>query len=232
MGWAEWVDLGLGSNAPAVWLYPQKECDVEVGLKFHGKGFMTMSAPAYNDKWRIHVDPNVAYGKYSETYGGGQPYLYLDYDGFRDGPFQREAGWCIAKEDLLRWQRGMLHELGFTETEIDDVNYAYGRLLLARNYPESFFAIYPQEQKIVDKSVSLDISPKPDTLYRLWFYFVPVNAKLNLPAPNIKPVKRQGFTAVELGFLSDREIPKSLAVDPAAQTRMLVGHSQFAQPRK
>jgi hypothetical protein len=180
---------------------------VEVSLKFHNGGFMVMSTPSYNDGWTIHVDPSDPFNKLSETYGQSPSYPFLDYDGFRAGPFQRETGWCVSQHDLLSWQRDKLGTLGFTEAEIDDVNYTYGRHLLERRYPESHFAVYPQEKKIVDASVSLKVDPTPDTVHRLWLYFVPVKEPVSLPEPVIPRLTRNGFTAVELGYLTDHEIP-------------------------
>jgi hypothetical protein len=227
-------DLGAPPKSdPAIWLYPERELEAEVELSFHGAGFMTISEPAYNGRWRIHVDPSVPFSKYRQTYVSGATYPYLDYDGFRDGPFQRERGWCVEQAQLLRWQRELLSKLGFTDAEIDDSNYGYGRLLLERRYPERFFAVYPQEQRIVDKSVSLRVEPRPDTVYRLWMYFVPVRDRLELPSPDVKPVERKGFTVVELGFVSDLEIPDEADDDTRGrlqsslpQGRMLTGVRQ------
>lgn len=197
-------------HSPAIWLYPEAETDVEVTLQFHGGGFMYMSTPPYNDRWRIHVDPSMPFNKYSPTYEDSSAYAFLDYDGFRAGSFQRNQGWCIAQRDLLSWQREVLPGFGFTEAEIDDANYGYGRLILDRQYPQRFLAVYPQQQEIVDTSVSLQVQPEPDTMYRLWLYFVPVDEPISLLEPSIPSIQRTGFTVVELAFLTDLEIPKSL----------------------
>jgi hypothetical protein len=203
--WAWWSKHV--APAPAIWLFPEEELDVRVRLEFQGEGFMTISTPAYNDEWRIHVDPKVLFGKYTQTYVADRPYTYLDYDGFRDGEFQREAGWYVRKQDLLSWQREMLPELGFSDDEVDDVNYSYGRLLLERRYPQEYFAVYPQGRDIVDQSVRLTVDPAPDAVNRLWLYFVPTDETPELEEPKVDRVAREGFTVVELGFLSDVEIP-------------------------
>ena len=202
---------GSGGHSPAIWLYPKEEMDAEITLKFHGAGFMTSSVPSYCDKWRIHVNPSPPFQRYSSTYVDDAWQPYLDYDGFRAGEFQREAGWCIAQRHLIDWQHSHLKEIGFTEKEIDDVNYSYGRMLLSRQYKEEFFAIYPQEIAAVDASVSLTVVPKPDSIYRLWLYFVPVAKKIaDLRAPHLKPIAREGFSVIELAYLTDREIPTGM----------------------
>jgi hypothetical protein len=202
-----------GTSSPAIWIYPapgqaKTTLEVEVGLEFHGKGFMTESTPPFNEKWRITVDANAPFYKYSSTYGNDDSvFPYLDYDGFRDGNFQKETGWRIEKEKLIDWQRVHLKELGFLDHEIDDVNYTYARMLLERGYKEKFFFIYPQETSIVDASVGLSVSPMPESVYRLWLYFVPTNSEKDPPQPRLKKVVRSGLSVIELSYLTDREIP-------------------------
>lgn len=217
---------GDGHTSPAIWLYPKKEIDVEVALQFNGAGFMTSSTPSYNEKWRIHVDPKMPFNRCSSTYVNDPWVPYLDYDGFRDGEFQRVVGWCIHQKDLIDWQRSHLKEIGFTEAEIDDVNYSYGRMLLERKYKEEFFAIYPQEAAIVDTSVALTVVPRPDSIYRLWLYFVPMAVKaVDLKVPHVKKVEREGFSVVELAYLTDREIPSGGRPPPVPSgQKCLLGH--------
>jgi hypothetical protein len=195
-------------GAPAIWIYTDKPQDFLVKLAFAGEGFLTQSTPDYNDGWRIHVDPARPFYKYSLLYGDKTAAAFLDYDGFRGGDFQKQHGWCIKQEDLLGWQRTHLKEIGFTDSEIDDVNFTYGRRLLERRYKAPFFAVYPQTTEIVNTSVALDVTPRPTTVYRLWLYFVPVDAvPPGLQTPRVPKVVRTGVTVVELAYLTDREIP-------------------------
>jgi hypothetical protein len=221
-------------RSPAIWLYPNTEIDVELTLKFHDAGFMTLSSPGYNDKWRIHIDPTVPFNQYSSTYENDEWVPFLDYDGFRDGKFQQEAGWCIVQEDLLEWQRSHLKKIGFTQNEIDDVNYSYGRMLLERQYKEKYFAIYPQDIAIVDSSVSLEIVPKYDTIYRLWLYFVPVVNKIsNLKEPTVTRIERKGFTVIELAYLTDREIPSWMpSHSKSSQRQFMLGNRAGLEPMR
>ena len=214
--YSDFVDLGFGRNAPAIWLYPPKPTRVSVELGFLGRGLMTLSVPAYNNGWIVEADASKPLPIVRGVYDGGA-HTYLDYDGFRDGDFQTRSGWVVEQKDLLQWQRSKLRELAFHENEIDDVNYAYGRLLLMRNYPERFFLVYPQVQAIVDASVSLKITPAPESVYRLWLYFIPTNDPPVIAEPKLSPVSRVGFTAVELGFLTASEQPGAMTNDVAAR---------------
>jgi hypothetical protein len=203
-------------GSPAIWIYPDRDnsatsvLDVTVKLKFHHDGFMTESTPSYNEGWNIEVDPQIPYNRYVSRFGDDQSfYPFLDYDGFRGGEFQKKVGWCIKKETLLEWQQQTLSKLGFSNSEIADVNYTYGRMLLDRLYKDRYFAVYPQDTTIVDSSVGLDVSPRPETKYRLWLYFRPVPNEVALPEPALQPVVRKGLTVLELAYLTDRELPRS-----------------------
>jgi hypothetical protein len=50
------------------------------------------------------------------------------------------------------------------------------------------------------------VDPAPDSIHRLWLYFGPIDEPADLPEPNVEPLTRDGFTVVELGFLSDVEV--------------------------
>lgn len=219
---------GGTDGSPAIWIYPQgtEEIDVEVELTFHAAGFMTSSTPSYNGLWRVHIDPKIPYRQYSSTYLDDAWVSFLDYDGFREGSYQTSAGWCVKneKDAFVRWHRQILAEYGFTETEVDDVVYTYVRMLLDRQYPEKYFLVYPQDKSIVDGSVSLKVTPQPDSVSRLWLYFVPTDEKPKaLSAPPIERVKRSAYAVVELAYLTDREIPKDIKHTKAQPGHRLLG---------
>ncbi len=191
---------------PAIWLYPEDNCDIDLVLKFHGGGFMTASTPPYQAGWRIHVDPTIPFCRYRERYGAQSHHMYLDYDGVREGPFQTDAGWCVKNSDFIPWQRSLLTETGYKESEVDDALYVYGRLLMDLRWPQKYLAVYPQFAGIVDQSVSLEVVPTPATVYRLWFYIIPISEEISLSMPSIPCIHRKGFTLVELGYLTNHDM--------------------------
>lgn len=58
--------------------------------------------------------------------------------------------------------------------------------------------------KIMNEAIKLNLSKKPDSILRAYFYFVPLNDNDNLEIkkPEIKNFKRNGFTVVEWGGIS------------------------------
>jgi hypothetical protein len=66
--------------------------------------------------------------------------------------------------------------------------------------------------------VALEVTPAPETVQRLWLYFVPSSTKVDLPTPRVSRVERVGFTVVELAYLTDREIPRATGL-PESDSR-------------
>ena len=55
--------------------------------------------------------------------------------------------------------------------------------------------------KEIDKYFSLQISPKPDSVRRLWFYVIPAGSMKDLKPPEIKGFSRDGFAVAEWGLI-------------------------------
>jgi hypothetical protein len=215
---------------PAIYLYPESQMDVTVRLRFGGSGFMTASFPQYNDGWRIRVDPAIPYRRYRELFGAQHHYPFLDYDGLREGPYQKDAGWCIETSAFMEWQRESLRALNFPAEAIEDAVYHYGRLLADKRIVERHLLVYPQPKPIVDQAVALEISPKPEYVYRLWFYIVPSERAITLRTPQLERVQSQGFSAIELGYLTDGEIPEAQAMANQRSSQVLTGlYSPFVK---
>lgn len=67
------------------------------------------------------------------------------------------------------------------------------------------YAVYPQDNSIVDGVMPLVINPVPDRAYRIWFYFVPVEKGFSdIDPAEVVKIERDGFTAVEWGGMIKR----------------------------
>ena len=61
------------------------------------------------------------------------------------------------------------------------------------------YLIYPQETKIIDAVMPVDVTPVPANAYRIWFYFIPDDGTLILEPDSVEEIDRQGYTLVEWG---------------------------------
>ena len=192
---------------PAIWLYPESKCDVEIALHFQGSGFMTLSNPPYQDRWRIHVDPSIPFARYRERFGSHTHHEFLDYDGLREAPYQMRQGWCLLQTEFIEWQRTSLRDLGCTDSELESLVYCYGRMFLDLKREGTHVCIYPQEKAIVDQSVILEVTPAPSTVNRIWFFIQLTDGPRPIEPPKLDPIVRNGFTVVEIGYLTARDVP-------------------------
>ena len=91
-------------------------------------------------------------------------------------------------------------EYGFNGREIKDfINYWIPRLTNSE-----YYEIYPQESKIIETVLKLDISKTPDSILRLFYIIKGVtsdsNNKINIPMEN-NQFKRTGFCVTEWGVV-------------------------------
>ena len=189
------LDLTLTSEAmvdkPNLYLYPTETTNVTVTLDLNYGCEVTQSIPEYCDGWTVEVTP--------EGLINGQ-YRYLFYEAEIPHRFPMVEGWSVASESLENFFNSTLASYGLTDAETYDfVDYWTTHLP-----PAPYYAIYPlTSAESIDPLVGLDISPTPETMFRLWFVISPENAPLSLPQPEILPVVREGFTAVEWGVIVD-----------------------------
>lgn len=209
--------MGRETGVPAIFVRTQSNITFKFSLEFSGEGVMTFSLPPYNDGWHIDVDPEVTYNRHVEKYGKKNGYPFLDYDGLRDGDFQTQTGWCIRVEEFVLHQKKTLEKLGFKEAEIEDAVYWYGRSVVDKNLSEPFLNIFPQVKEIVDSSVSLKVEPNVENIYRIWFYIVPTSEQATLQETELESIKDTEDAIVEVGYLTDAEIPEGF------RRKLLVG---------
>lgn len=216
--WSGWTPKGLNAkpyhtitvnlDTPAIYLYPAERLPIQVKLIMRGQSVMTTSEPAYQDGWRVFVDPSRPYNRITSQYApvfDNKPYGYLDYHAVRDGDWQENEGWVVSSKDLRDFLRREMTAIGCNETEIEDYIMAVPRAMEEKYMTETNFVIYPQFGKIVDDSVALEVTPAPDAVYRLWLYFkeAPKGKGSKPRPPKLPKISRKGFHVVELGIVED-----------------------------
>ncbi|MDD3224413.1 MAG: hypothetical protein PHX70_06890 [Clostridium sp.] len=55
------------------------------------------------------------------------------------------------------------------------------------------------QNKEYEKIAKLNVSPKPDSMLRIFMVFKAIKSPIHIEQPNIKPFVRRGFTVVEWG---------------------------------
>jgi hypothetical protein len=177
-----------GVKKPAVYLYPIETSEIEV--KIDVNGFITKAEPNYLTGWRVTAETN---GLIDNTYD------YLFYEAQLTNLELPDEGWIVESSNLDNWFDQNLPLLGLNQKESIQFKEYWLKELEKSNYYE----IKILEKSFLDENMNLIITPEPDTLIRLNFYFKPHSEKIELNKPTIETPKRNGFTVVEWGGLLD-----------------------------
>ena len=72
------------------------------------------------------------------------------------------------------------------------------------------YIMYPQLTETIDALMPVEITPAPDSVFRVWFLFETVSGEAVLPAePKPTPIERSGFTVTEWGGIVTEETKSS-----------------------
>jgi len=175
------------ARAPNLYLYAPEPTAVHVGLGFPAGGEVLVSDPPYvAGGWSVTAYPD---GLIDGHLG------YLFYEARVPGGFQTAEGWVLPGDDLAAAFRARLEALGLQGREVDDfVDHWTPRLAGA-----AAVEVYPQD---AEPRVTLDLTPRPDALRRIWLLVRPVSRARTLPEPApLPPLQRAGLVAVEWGVI-------------------------------
>jgi prepilin-type N-terminal cleavage/methylation domain-containing protein len=183
---------GFAPGKPVVYLYPEK--DTEVSVKIYPKS-VDQSVPVYdsNRGWDVIAHPDGKLDNISD----GQSYPYLYWEGQSTKPYiDLTKGAVVPTNEVHQFLVDSLHAQGLNDNEsVEFIEYWEPRMITA----SPFVYVYFMPKHDYDKLVPMTISPKPDTLIRVYMLFKPVNQKFNVTAQKFTSPERIGFTAVEWG---------------------------------
>lgn len=179
-------------SKPAIYLYPKTTQMVRVKIG-PAVGQRTITIPPYDPEegWQVLATPQ------GEIFAGGQKYSHLFYEAMTPYPAKPPKGWVIrgAGENLETDLAEIGRWSGLNETEARELTRYWANKLPAANY--YFVGLINREE--IDRLEPLEISPTPDRLLRLRYYFSALKDKTTVESPELTPFVRSGFTAVEWG---------------------------------
>ncbi|WP_071429679.1 hypothetical protein [Angelakisella massiliensis] len=172
---------------PNIYLYP--ETKTEITVTFDRPELLTVSDPLYGDGWTVTAHPDGTL----EDAGG--KYGFLFYESLAvPSIFRLDEGFVVKAEQREQTYRRVLEAYGFNEQEIlDFIEYWTDYL-----EPGVDYVMYPLLTEGVDAEMPVRFSVQPDNIFRLWFGFVRYEGGA-VPEPEIVPMDRSGFEAVEWG---------------------------------
>ncbi|MEK9166915.1 MAG: hypothetical protein AAB836_01295 [Patescibacteria group bacterium] len=174
---------------PVIYLYPEK--DMEVSVKVGIESF-TKTIPAYGNGWKVlaHV------GGLLTNLADNKNYPYLFWEGNSSKSLAAPVGWTLKKSEVATVLPIALKKMGLNDGETSDFMEFWAPRLaqVSSNYIEFSFI----GNALMDQIAPLTISPKPDTVIRVFMYFRGTNTA-GLSMQNYTAPARKGFTVVEWG---------------------------------
>ena len=177
-------------QTPVIYIYPEKPMNVSIGINLT-KGKFTVVYPKFNEgnnSWKIKANPNGEIELNNKKY----PYLFYECD----SNFEQETNEGFIVDD--KRAEGFLEEklkiLGLNDKEMTDFITFWLPKLLKNKLSICTF----QTKKFFD-NFPLNVSPKPETLIRIFLTIKKIDSPIEIKEQKLEPIERKGFTVVEWG---------------------------------
>ncbi len=184
----EIVDDEPTNDKPVIYLYPEEETNVNVKLDYNGD--LTYTYPQYVDGgWNVTAMPDGTL--YDEN---GREYSYLFWEGKSNVDYDFSDGFVVKGEDTVEFLQEKLEYLGLTPREYNEFIVYW----LPKMQDNKYNLIKFQTDDYTENAV-LDITPKPDSMLRVFMTFKPLDEYIEIPEQELQTFDRKGFAVVEWG---------------------------------
>jgi len=185
----------MGCAKPVVYLYPTTAQNISVRVGADVK----VSDPLYSPKsgWTAYAQPSGQLTVNGIQYGS----LFWEGPGYGQYP-GINSGTVVKYADAISTIRQQLAQQGLNATESNEfVDYWQDQI---PNKPYVRLTWLNTAQ--MDELAPLYISPKPDTMIRVFLDMSGLDSPISIPAQNLTSIPRNGFTVVEWGGLSSKKL--------------------------
>ena len=181
---------GCESHAkkPVIYLYPTEKTDISVDLKLDGK--ITCTYPEINKGWNVTAYPD---GKVINK-SDGKEYSYLYWEGESNTKYDMSKGFVVKGEDTAKFLQEKLSYMGLTPREYNEFIVYWLPQMQNNKYNLITF-----QGKAYTDSAKLEISPKPDSMLRVFMAYKPLSKPIDIEEQKLQTFERKGFTVVEWG---------------------------------
>lgn len=184
------ADRMIISDKPVIYLYPEKETNVEVKVNVTGEG--TFYYPSYSDSWRFIASPSgdLTFGK--------DVYNYLFWEGVQMRKFtsnEMNEGFVVKKANVIAFLEEKLTAAGLNSKEQADFITYWGPRL-AQNELNFIHFEFNEE---CNRYAELNINPTPDEIYRIYILWMPISHERSVTEQQIPSYSRDGFSILEWG---------------------------------
>lgn len=179
---------------PVIYLYPTTTQKISVRVA-PNKG-LTITDPPYGDGWTVTATPSGLL-----TNHDGRTYPYLFWEGITNGYAAPKEGFVVERHNIEKVLGEKLTLLGLNAQERRDFLDYWVPKMQAKPYTFITFL----DQSYFETLAPLTVSPKPDTVIRVFMDYRGLDAPIDVTPLTIRTPKRKGFTVVEWGGALNRE---------------------------
>ena len=177
---------------PVIYLYPEKSCFVDV--KVNPKGKFTFTYPAYKNGWKVYADSS------GELTVENKKINYLFWESSQKIEIENidlSSGFSIESENSMDFLEEKLTEFGLNSKEKADFITFWVPQLMKNKYNFVHFIFNDAANQFAE----LEISPKPEHIYRLYMLSFPMESlnQIQVKDQKIPKMERSGFTVLEWG---------------------------------
>lgn len=181
------------SYKPVIYTYSDK--NAEISLTLNPIGEFTFTYPEYNEKWSGTAHADGSFTTNDKTY----PYLFWEGESNHLARLQDfSEGFLVKKDEVIAFLEEQLTQIGFNDRERTDFITFWGPRM---TQSEQGFVRFLVNEDYAEQVAALNISPKPDHIYRLYLLWTPLDETPSItPKPQKLPaLQRGGLTIVEWG---------------------------------
>lgn len=180
---------GAEMGKPVIYLYPQETTQVSVNVV--PTNGISVSEPAIGRGWNVIANPSGQLFNLADS----KSYPYLFWEGFAANFRTPTEGFVVAKADVKKLFEEKLAILGMNAKETADFEEYWLPKLSEKPY--YFITFIPQVE--FEKYAPLTVSPKPDSVIRVFFDYKGLDKKTSVVEQKLTRVTRSGFAVVEWG---------------------------------
>ena len=184
-----WSGMYAVAKKPVIYLYPTKSEDVKVSINTQEEFTAVYPSFTHDHEWEVHAEPS------GQLTIGGRKYGSLFWEAkFNHFIPSFETGFIVERDDAIKFLEEKLHSIGLNDAEANEFITFWIPVLNknGRSVVSFQFENYQNHAK-------LDISPKPDSVLRVFLAIRKAEANETIKEQEIPSFTRNGFTVVEWG---------------------------------
>lgn len=187
-----YYDNGGAMCKPVIYLYPEETMDINVTIDLGNDGYFTCTYPDYdlNHGWTVTANPDGTLINHAD----GREYSYLYWEGESDTKWDLSSGFIVKGSETAAFLQDKLAYLGLIPREYNEFIVYWLPLMQNNNYNLITF-----QTTMYENSASLNISPEPDNVLRVFMAYMPLENEIDIPEQTIAPFERTGFSVIEWG---------------------------------